>query len=87
LQHNVLLIPSAFLDVAEPWQLGFLDPATPTMESIIEFHNNLMFFITLVAIFTTWLLLRCISLYADNHYDSNEREVAMFTHSTPLEIV
>ena len=31
-------------DVAEPWQLGFQDPATPTMEGIIEFHNNLMFF-------------------------------------------
>jgi len=86
LMINVLALP-VFLDVAEPWQLGFQDPATPTMEGIIEFHNNLMFFITLVAIFTTWILLRCISFYTDHNYDANQREVAMFTHSTPLEVV
>jgi len=83
-----LLIPlPLFSDVAEPWQLGFQDPATPIMEGIIEFHNNLMFFITLIAIFTSWILFRCISFYADHNYDANEREVAMFTHSTPLEVV
>lgn len=78
-----------FLDVAEPWQLGFQDPATPTMEGIIDFHNNLMFFIVLVAIFTTWILGRCLHFYADYEYGaaSNSREVAMFTHSTPLEII
>ena len=54
-------------DVAEPWQLGFQDPATPTMEGIIEFHNNLMFFITLIAIFTTWVIVRCISFFLGIH--------------------
>jgi cytochrome c oxidase subunit 2 len=78
-----------FLDVAEPWQLGFQDPATPTMEGIIDFHNHLMFFIVLIAIFTTWILIRCFHFYADDAYgdSSNRREVAMFTHSTPLEII
>ena len=33
-----------FLDIAEPWQLGFQDPATPVMEGIINFHHDLMFF-------------------------------------------
>jgi cytochrome c oxidase subunit 2 len=81
--------PFIFLDVAEPWQLGFQDPATPTMEGIIDFHNNLMFFIVLIAIFTTWILGRCLHFYADYEYGaaSNSREVAMFTHSTPLEII
>jgi|TARA_B110000208_G_scaffold186344_2_gene242787 cytochrome c oxidase subunit 2 len=87
-------------DVAEPWQLGFQDPATPTMEGIIEFHNNLMFFITLIAIFTTWVIVRCISFYSWDQSEFNDelqkndgaskpvdREVAMFTHSTPLEII
>jgi len=87
-------------DVAEPWQLGFQYPATPTMEGIIEFHNNLMFFITLIAIFTTWVLVRCISFYSWDQSEFNDelqkndgaskpvdREVAMFTHSTPLEII
>jgi hypothetical protein len=34
----------ALADAAEPWQLGFQDPATPAMEGIITFHNDIMFF-------------------------------------------
>ena len=29
----------ASCDAAEPWQLGFQDPATPAMEGMIDFHN------------------------------------------------
>jgi len=70
-------------DAAQPWQLGFQDPSTPIMEGIIEFHDHLMFFITLIAIFTTWLLARCLFFYNE----STQPESEMFTHSTPLEIV
>ena len=73
----------ALTDAAEPWQLGFQDPATPIMEGIIEFHNNLMFFITLIAIFTTWVLGRCLYMYNSTVHKESE----LFTHSTPLEVV
>lgn len=71
------------LDAAEAWGLNLQDPATPIMEGIIEFHNHLMFFIVLIAIFTTWVLGRCIYFYNENTNSKPE----MFTHSTPLEIV
>ena len=71
------------LDVAESWGLNFQDPATPIMEGIMEFHNHLMFFIVLIAIFTSWVLGRCIYFYNENRNSNPE----MFTHSTPLEIV
>ena len=29
------------MDLAEPWQIGFQDPATPVLEGIIDFHNDL----------------------------------------------
>ena len=29
-------------DVAERWQLGLQDPATPAMEGMINFHNYIM---------------------------------------------
>ena len=70
-------------DVAEAWGLNFQDPATPIMEGIIDFHNHLMFFITLIAIFTTWVLGRCLAFYNE---DVNKK-AEMFTHSTSLEIV
>lgn len=73
----------ALNDAAEPWQLGFQDPATPIMEGIIEFHNNLMFFITLIAVFTSWVLGRCLYFYNS----AVQKESELFTHSTPLEVV
>jgi len=53
------------LDAASPWQLSFSDPATPIMEGIINFHNDLMFFIVAITIFVLWMLLRCIVLFTD----------------------
>ena len=73
----------ALNDAPEPWQFGFQDPATPIMEGIINFHNHIMFFLTVIGIAVMWLLGRCITLYDE---DVN-LEVDNFTHSTTLEIV
>lgn len=51
------------MDVASPWQLSFSDPATPIMEGIINFHNDLMFFIVGITIFVLWMLTRCIMIF------------------------
>jgi cytochrome c oxidase subunit 2 len=73
----------ALADAAEPWQLGFQDPATPAMEGIITFHNDIMFFLTVIAIFVTWLMGRCLYMY-----DEERSPVAsMFVHSTVIEVV
>jgi len=54
----------AHADAARPWQMSFQDPATPTMEGIINFHHDLMFFIVAISVFVMWLLFRCIYLYS-----------------------
>jgi cytochrome c oxidase subunit 2 len=73
----------SFCDAAEPWQLGLQDPATPVMEGIISFHNHLMFFIVLIALFVFWLLSRVLLQYTENVNPNPEK----FTHATVLEIV
>ena len=74
------------MDAAEPWQLGFQDPATNIMEGILKFHNDIMFYMTAVAIFVMWLLGRCLSFYS---YDKNSstRTSDNFTHATTVEVV
>ena len=52
-----------FMEAAEPWQLSFQDPATPTMEGIINFHHDLMFFIIVISLFVSWLLWKTLKLY------------------------
>jgi len=54
------------MDVAGPWQFSFSDPATPIMEGIISFHNDLMFFIVAITIFVLWMIIRCIAIFIDN---------------------
>jgi cytochrome c oxidase subunit 2 len=51
------------MDAASPWQLSFSDPATPIMEGIINFHNDLMFFIVVITIFVLWMLTRCVMIF------------------------
>lgn len=74
-----------FSDAAHPWQLGFQDPATPVMEGIIYFNNQLMFLMILIACFVGWMLYRSLSLFSSNSVDSLVPE--NFTHSTLLEVV
>lgn len=75
----------AFLDAAHPWQLGFQDPATPVMEGIIHFNNQLMFLMILIACFVGWMLYRSLILFSIDSPHSVAPE--SFTHSTLLEIV
>lgn len=53
----------SFTEAAEPWQLSFQDPATPTMEGIINFHNDLMFFIIFISIFVSWVLWKTVDFF------------------------
>ena len=87
----------AHSDAAPPWQLGFQAPATPTMEGIINFHNDLMFFIVAIMVFVMWLLFRCIQLYSSDEQSadvSGEGKIAAaktlsegIYHNTFIEIV
>jgi cytochrome c oxidase subunit 2 len=64
-------LPICLMDAASPWQFSFSDPATPIMEGIINFHNDLMFFIVAISIFVLWMLIRCIMLFSSKGGDRN----------------
>lgn len=79
----ILVYNIAFMDVAEKWQLGFQDPATPIMEGIINLHHDLMFFICTISIFVTWMLGRTLWHFSE----SNNKNASSITHSTLIEII
>jgi len=72
----------SFSDVAEPWQLGFQDPATPIMEGIINLHHDLMFFICVISIFVSWMLFRTLWFFDSK----NNKQSSSLTHGTLIEI-
>ena len=72
-----------FLDVVEPWQITFQDPATPVMEGIINFHHDLMFFLVITVIFVCWILIRCIYFF-----DEKKNKIPSTTvHGSTIEII
>lgn len=79
----VNLLPKIHSDAAGPWQFGFQDPATPVMEGIIDFHNDLMFFLVLIVIFVAFLLFRIIVLFDKDV----SKEPETFLHGTTIEII
>jgi cytochrome c oxidase subunit 2 len=80
--YNLSLFASC--DAAMPWQFGFQDPASPIISGIIHLHNNIIFYLILIAFLVCWLLLRAVYLFnAEKNKIANKK----FTHSTPLEIV
>lgn len=51
-----------FRDAPEPWQLGFQDAASPLMEEIIFFHDQIMFILTLIITVVFWVIVRALTL-------------------------
>jgi cytochrome c oxidase subunit 2 len=72
-----------FCDTGRSWQLGFQDPATPTVEGMLHFHNYLMIFLIAILVFVFWMLFQVIM-----YFNSESNKTAkIFTHSSFLEIV
>nr|YP_011017562.1 cytochrome c oxidase subunit 2 [Antithamnionella miharai]WQF69337.1 cytochrome c oxidase subunit 2 [Antithamnionella miharai]WQF69362.1 cytochrome c oxidase subunit 2 [Antithamnionella miharai] len=80
----ILFVPQlSSSDISEPWQIGFQDPATPIMEGIINLHHDLMFFICLISIFVSWMLIKTI-WHFNKHTNPKASSLA---HGTVIEII
>nr|ULQ69099.1 cytochrome c oxidase subunit 2 [Cyperus difformis] len=76
-------ITIAFCDAAEPWQLGFQDPATPIMQGIIDLHHDIFFFLILILVFVLWMLVRALWHFHEKTNPIPQRIV----HGTTIEII
>src|ERR1700751_2275033 len=78
------LISVTFNDVAEPWQLGFQDGASPSQEGIFELHNTIIFYLIIILIVVSWLFISNIINY--NH-NSNKIVYKYHNHGTLIELI
>lgn len=70
-------------DAPVAWQLGLQDPATPVMEGIINFHNDLMVLLVFVVVFVSFMLWRIVHHFT---YTQNPRSDGV-VHGTMIEII
>ena len=78
----ILVGQQAHSDTAENWQLSFQDSATPVMEGIVNFHDDVFLLIILVVVGVCYFITRCIVLFTNEDGKSSN-----FAHGTLLEIV
>lgn len=69
--------------IAKPWQLGFMEPATPVMEKLYSMHDFLLVLITAISAFVLFALI-----YICVRYNRRANPVPSKTaHNTKLEII
>lgn len=76
---------TTFCDASIDWQFGIQEPATPSAEGIIYFHNYIMFFLIVICFLVFWILFQIIYLF--NEQQNNSKNIQNFSHSSILEIV
>ena len=76
-------LPAAALAAApQPWQMDFQPSVTPVMTRIIEFHDMLLWLITVVAVFVMFLLLYTMWRFSAKRNPTPSKN----THNTVLEM-
>lgn len=78
-----VLLTIAPCDVAEPWQLGSQDAATPVMQGIIDSHHDISFFPILILVLVSRMLVRALWHF---HYIRNPIPQRI-VHGTLIEII
>jgi len=65
------------------WQMGLHEPASPTMERIVDFHNLLLVIITLISLFVLVLLLYVMYRFSEKRNPTPSKT----THNTTIEVL
>lgn len=79
----VTLSGVASAGVPLPWQMGFQEPASSSMERIDEFHDLLLWVITIISLFVLALLGWVIYRYREDRNPTPSRT----THNTAIEVL
>ncbi|KAA0056343.1 cytochrome c oxidase subunit 2 [Cucumis melo var. makuwa] len=78
-----LFLTIAPCDAAEPWKLGSQDAATPMMQGIIDLHHDIFFFLILIFVFVSRILVCALW-----HFNYSKKKVPQrIVHGTTIEIL
>lgn len=78
----VLTAGTALADKPHEWQMGFQEPATPVMEEIVRFHDQLLVIITIISVFVLGLLAVIIFRFNEKKNPTPSKTA----HNTALEV-
>lgn len=73
-------------DAPRPWGIYFQDSATPQMEGLIELHDNILFYLSIILFGVGWILLAIIRNY-NNTWSYSPIANKYTSHGTSVELI
>ena len=75
-----------YCDAPRPWGIYFQDSATPQMEGLIELHDNILFYLSIILFSVGWILL-VITRRFINTWSYSPITNKFTTHGTSVELI
>ena len=73
-----------YCDAPRPWGLYFQDSATPQMEGLVELHDNIMFYLTIILFSVGWILISIIIKFNNKKWPIANKYLS---HGTLIELI
>lgn len=73
-----------YSDAPRPWGIYFQDSATPQMEGLVELHDNILFYLSIILFGVGWLLITIILRFNENISPIANKDVS---HGTLVELI
>jgi heme/copper-type cytochrome/quinol oxidase subunit 2 len=80
--QNLLLVNNC--DSPTPWGLYFQDNASPQMEGIVELHDNIMFYLTIILFGVGWIMIVIVRNFI---YYRSPISYKYLNHGTLIELI
>ena len=71
-------------DAPRPWGLYFQDSATPQMEGLVELHDNIMFYLSIILFSVGWILISIIIKFNNKKWPIANKYLS---HGTLIELI
>jgi heme/copper-type cytochrome/quinol oxidase subunit 2 len=71
-------------DVPHPWGLYFQDSASPQMEGLVELHDNIMYYLTIILFSVGWVLFSLVKNYISTKSPISHKYL---NHGTLIELI
>ena len=75
---------SLHCDAPRPWGLYFQDSASPQMEALVELHDNIMFYLTIILFAVGWIMIAIILKFVATKSAISNKYVS---HGTLIELI
>ena len=75
-----------FCDAPTPWGIYFQDSATPQMEGLVELHDNVMFYLSIVLFTVGWILVSIVRKFT-NAQSLTFLSSKYTSHGTSVELI